>query len=250
MLIMSHQARKRFGQNFLHDAAIIVQLVSSIMASCPKRLIEIGPGLGALTYPLLKESKNLSVIEIDRDLAAILRNKGLEGLEVIEKDALEVDFKQFAEKGKISIVGNLPYNISTPLIFHLFKFCGVIDEMFFMLQKEVVERMAAQPHTKCYGRLSIMAQYFCEVTPLFSIPPQAFSPEPKVDSMWVKLKPWAVSPYPMVKDHQRFSYLVQQAFSHRRKTLRNALSKTDANIPLSLLSKRPEELAIADFIAL
>ena len=247
---MHHQARKRFGQNFLRDPHVIGRIVSAIAPEKRSNLIEIGPGLGALTQPLMKAAKNLTVIEIDRDLAALLHQEESEHFHVIEGDVLQVNFRDLAEGVPLTIVGNLPYNISTPLIFHLFQFSDVIDEMFFMLQKEVVERMAAQPNTKDYGRLSVMTQYFCEVVPLFSVPPHAFSPQPKVESMVVKLKPWVTSPYPPVSDYQRFAHIVQQAFGQRRKTLRNALSKTDAHLPPELLSKRAEALSVSDFISL
>jgi 16S rRNA (adenine1518-N6/adenine1519-N6)-dimethyltransferase len=248
--MMTHQARKRFGQNFLHDAAVINRIIYAIRPETRAHIIEIGPGQAALTTPLIAQAKQLTVVEIDRDLASALQQRETPQFKVLVGDALQVNFAQLSQGEKLTIVGNLPYNISTPLLFHLMQYHLVIDDLFFMLQKEVVERMAAAPRESAYGRLSVMIQYFCEVEPLFVVRPQAFSPIPKVDSMVVHLKPWQQSPYPPLQNFSRFSLIVQHAFSQRRKTLRNALSQLDLVVPEAYANKRAEELHVADFIAL
>ena len=247
---MTHQARKRFGQNFLQDRQVIEQIISAIRPETRAHIVEIGPGQAALTGPLIAAAKKLTAVEIDRDLAAVLQKRETEHFKVLVGDALQLDFSTLSQGEKLTIVGNLPYNISTPILFHLMQYQSQIDDLYFMLQKEVVERMAAAPREKEYGRLSIMVQYFCEVRPLFHVSPQAFSPIPKVDSMVVHLRPWQTSPYPKLNDFQRFSQIVQHAFSQRRKTLRNALSQLDLDVPVELASKRAEELSVADFIKL
>lgn len=244
------QARKRFGQNFLHDRHIIHRIVESIQPESRPHLVEIGPGRGALTFPLLERAKQFTAIEIDRDLIALLKEQTPKPFELIESDVLKVDFLKMAGSQKITVVGNLPYNISTPILFHLLEYRQVIDEMFFMLQKEVVERMAAEPGTKEYGRLSVMIQYFCEVDPLFLVPPGAFTPAPQVDSMIVYLKPYKTSPYGEIKEFKRFEEVVRLAFNQRRKTLRNSLKSLGILIPNTLEAKRPEELSVADFVSL
>lgn len=247
---MQHQVRKRFGQNFLEDASVISQIVEYIAPERRPHLLEIGPGRGALTHPLRGRSRDLSVIEIDRDLVAALRPHENASFHVLEGDVLERDLSQF--QSPLTVVGNLPYNISTPLIFHLFQYYNQIDEMIFMLQKEVVERMAAAPASKEYGRLSVMTQYFCEVEALFLVPPEAFSPIPKVDSMVVSLRPWKTSPYPALSPEAfaRFSEIVRLAFNQRRKTLKNALSSLHLSVPAPFAHQRAEELSVADFIEL
>ncbi len=247
---MQHQARKRFGQNFLEDASVIDHIVEVIAPERRLHLLEIGPGRDALTYPLMARSKDLNVIEIDRDLAAVLRTRESPTFHVTEGNVLHLDLHHFPTP--LTVVGNLPYNISTPLIFHLFQYKDQIDEMIFMLQKEVVERMAAQPSCKEYGRLSVMTQYFCEVEPLFLVPPNAFSPAPKVDSMLVSLRPWKISPYPTlsIEAFGRFAEVVQLAFNQRRKTLKNALSSLKMNVGEPFAHQRAEELSVADFLAL
>ncbi len=247
---MIHQARKRFGQNFLHDKNVIDQIIRAIQPATRAHIIEIGPGQAALTTPLIAEAKKLTVIEIDRDLAASLQKKETEKFRVIVGDALQFDFADLYQAEKMTVVGNLPYNISTPILFHLMQYAAHIDDLFFMLQKEVVERMAAGPGDKEYGRLSVMIQYFCEIRPLFHVSPQSFSPVPKVDSMVVHLSPWIIAPYPPLNDFKRFSLIVQHAFSQRRKTLRNALSQIDLIVPQEYAQKRAEELSVADFIVL
>ena len=220
-----HQARKRFGQNFLTDTALIERIIHSINPQPDERLVEIGPGLGALTAPLLKLVNQLDVIELDRDIIPKLQlNCGYNDKLVIHNcDVLKFDFTRLSTEGhKLRIIGNLPYNISTPIIFHLVQFASLIKDMHFMLQKEVVERLAARPGNKDYGRLSIMAQYHFKITPLFLVPPEAFDPRPKVDSAIVKLQPHIDKPV-VVEDEQLLSSVVTQAFSQRRKTLRNVL---------------------------
>ena len=222
-----HFARKRFGQNFLHDDYIIESIVAAIQPNKVQALVEIGPGLAALTIPVSKLVDHLTVIEIDRDLAERLKQNPLltDKLTVIEQDALNYDFNILAtELGKpLRVFGNLPYNISTPLMFHLFEFANIITDMHFMLQKEVVTRLVAAPNSKDYGRLSVMAQYYCQIIPVLEVPPSAFKPAPKVDSAVVKLIPYKQKPY-LVNDVKILSRLTTEAFNQRRKTIRNSLS--------------------------
>lgn len=222
-----HFARKRFGQNFLHDDYIIESIVAAIQPNKDQALVEIGPGLAALTIPVSKLVDHLTVIEIDRDLAERLKQNPLltDKLTVIEQDALNYDFNILTtELGKpLRVFGNLPYNISTPLMFHLFEFANIITDMHFMLQKEVVTRLVAAPNSKDYGRLSVMAQYYCQIIPVLEVPPSAFKPAPKVDSAVVKLIPYKQKPY-LVNDVKILSRLTTEAFNQRRKTIRNSLS--------------------------
>lgn len=220
---MTHQPRKRFGQNFLKDPQVIARLVELIAPQASECLVEIGPGLGALTRALLPQVTQLHAVELDRDLVATLEQWEAPKLILHQADALRFDFTSLcdAEK-KLRIVGNLPYNISTPLIFHLLENASLIHDMYFMLQKEVVSRLAAPVGTKAYGRLSVMTQYFCDVTPYFEVPPAAFSPAPKVQSQIVRLVPYQELPY-VVNDFDGFEAVVRAAFGQRRKTLRNAL---------------------------
>lgn len=222
-----HFARKRFGQNFLHDNYIIESIVAAIQPNKDQALVEIGPGLAALTIPVSKLVDHLTVIEIDRDLAERLKQNPLltDKLTVIEQDALNYDFNILkTELGKpLRVFGNLPYNISTPLMFHLFEFANIITDMHFMLQKEVVTRLVAAPNSKDYGRLSVMAQYYCQIIPVLEVPPSAFKPAPKVDSAVVKLIPYKQKPY-LVNDVKILSRLTTEAFNQRRKTIRNSLS--------------------------
>ena len=220
-----HKARKRFGQNFLIDQGIIHHIVRSIGPKPDDNIVEIGPGQGAITGLLLEKCPNLNVIELDRDLVPILLAQfaKFSGFQIHQEDALKFDFAKLAtEQSPLRVVGNLPYNISTPLIFHLISFNTLIQDMHFMLQKEVVERLAAKPSTKSYGRLSVMAQYYCAVEMLFDVPPESFSPAPKVDSAIVRLAPYNTPPI-LAKDEKVLDHLVKLAFSQRRKTLRNAL---------------------------
>ena len=222
-----HFARKRFGQNFLHDDYIIESIVAAIQPKPDQALVEIGPGLAALTIPVSKHVDHLTVVEIDRDLASrLIENPFLKDkVTVIEQDALTFDFNQLSEQlGKpLRVFGNLPYNISTPLMFHLFEFANTITDMHFMLQKEVVTRLVAAPNSKDYGRLSVMAQYYCQIIPVLEVPPTSFKPAPKVDSAVVKLIPYQQKPYP-VNDVKILSRVTTEAFNQRRKTIRNSLS--------------------------
>ena len=251
-----HRARKRFGQNFLQDQQLIDKIVRAIDPKPGQNLIEIGPGLGAITRPLLEQAQALTVVEIDRDLIPKLIKicEAIGALTVISQDVLTVDFAALASAtNKLRLIGNLPYNISTPVIFHLLKHHNDIADMHFMLQKEVVERMAAQPGSKTYGRLSVMVQWYCQVTPLFVVPPQSFLPQPKVDSMVVRLTPYQEPPYPC-HDMARFSKVVEQAFSQRRKTLANTLKPilcADDITACGIDPKiRAEQLTVGDFVAL
>lgn len=259
---LGHTARKRFGQNFLHDDNVIQSIVAAIYPQPNQFLVEIGPGLGALTEPVAEQVERLTVLELDRDLAHRLRHHPFLNakLNVIETDAMQFDFAQLyadeklsAKGQKLRVFGNLPYNISTPLMFHLFQYHDIIQDMHFMLQKEVVKRLAAQPNSKAYGRLTIMAQYFCQVMPVLEVPPSAFKPAPKVDSAVVRLIPHQILPHP-VKDLYWLNRVTAQAFNQRRKTLRNALSALFGSEQLSELgidlNARAENLSIADYARL
>ncbi len=247
-----HKARKRFGQNFLVDDSIIFQIIQSIMPMPGEDLVEIGPGLGAMTRPLLNAAKKMTVIELDRDLIEYLQT--LDGLTVINQDVLKVDLAKLCQQGdKLRIVGNLPYNISTPIIFHLLSKVEMIEDMHFMLQKEVIVRMAAQPGDSAFSRLSIMVQRYCEVVPLLEIPPESFDPAPKVMSQFVRLIPYEGNPYG-IQDDALFFEVVKDAFSMKRKMLRNNLKSlfTEAEIEsLGIDPKiRAENLHIEDFVKL
>ena len=239
-LVRQHQARKRFGQNFLIDYPLIIKLFQSIHAKPDDHMIEIGPGLGALTRPILTTVNELTVIELDRDLIPILSE--LKNLTIIHQDVLTVDFRSLkTDDRKLRIVGNLPYNISTPIIFHLLSVADVIKDMHFMLQKEVIDRMAATPDDSEYGRLSVMVQRYCQVIPLITIPPTAFNPAPKVMSQFVRLVPYE-------------SDVVKCAFSMKRKTLRNNLKPMFSQEELEECgidpSLRAEKLSVQEFAIL
>jgi len=252
---LAHKARKRFGQNFLHDAGIIQKIISTIAPQPDEHLVEIGPGKGAITEQLLKSAGKLDAIELDRDLLEPLQKQcaPLGDLRLHNADALRFDFCQLVDSRPLRIIGNLPYNISTPLLFHLLDQANCIRDMHFMLQKEVVDRMAASAGSKVYGRLSIMLQVRCEVTPLFTIKPGAFQPSPKVDSAFVRLRPYAESRY-LIENQEEFSRLVTQAFSQRRKTLRNCLRllSTDEDFAKVGLDPglRPEQVPPEKFVEL
>ena len=248
----AHIPRKRFGQNFLVDQGVINDIISAIRPRADDLMVEIGPGLGALTEPLMKSLNHLHCVEIDRDIIARLhKTYSPAKLTVHGIDALKFDFGTLGDK--LRIVGNLPYNISSPLLFHLAEYGERIHDMHFMLQKEVVERMAAGPGSKVYGRLSVMLQAYCEVLALFDVPPAAFRPPPQVDSAVVRLRPRAPDRIAII-DHDRFARLVRDAFGQRRKTLRNALSTLcdAATIAAAGLNPgaRAEQVAVPDFIAL
>lgn len=253
---MFHRPRKRFGQHFLHDRNIINKILLAIAPKPNDLLVEIGPGLGALTLPLLEHCGKLTAVELDRDvipeLEADAAGKG--ELHVIQGDALKTDFRALTPPGgKIRLIGNLPYNISTPLLFHLLDQADAISDMHFMLQKEVVQRMAAKPGGKDYGRLTVMLAARCRVEPLFNIGSGAFTPAPKVESAFVRLTPHATPPFE-IADQPRFAKIVNQAFSQRRKTLRNALRglADEAAIRAAGLdpAARPETLSASDYARL
>ncbi|MFO7593284.1 MAG: 16S rRNA (adenine(1518)-N(6)/adenine(1519)-N(6))-dimethyltransferase RsmA [Pseudomonadota bacterium] len=254
---MNHRPRKRFGQNFLHDPGVIRGIVAAIHPRSGQRVVEIGPGLGALTEPLLAELGEMDVVELDRDLVPRLQqhfsDKG--ELRIHNTDALKFDFCSLPDdkSEQLRVVGNLPYNISTPLIFHLLEQSHCIEDMHFMLQKEVVERLAASPGGGDYGRLSVMVQYHCRVEKLFSVPPGAFNPPPKVYSAIVRLTPYHELPHP-ANDEKVFARLVAQAFNQRRKTLRNNLKKMLDSTIIEALGidpgARPQTLTLEQFVAL
>lgn len=253
-VVQGHQARKRFGQNFLSDNFYIEKIIAAIAPKNTDHIVEIGPGLGAITEHLVTKAKALDVVELDRDLIPRLEKRfsDITNFTIHQNDALKFDFTQLPNSDeKIRVVGNLPYNISTPLIFHLLEQKHVIEDMYFMLQKEVVERLCAAPATKQYGRLSVMAQYFCEASMLFVVPPGAFSPAPKVDSAIVRLKPHATIKNP-VKDPKVLGKIVTAAFNQRRKTIRNSLKDwltIDDFEQLGLSpTERAERLSLDNFI--
>lgn len=250
-----HQARKRFGQNFLHDPGVIERIIRAIHPKPDDAIVEIGPGLGAITEEILAVNPKLQVVELDRDLIPVLRTKffNYPDFRIHEADALKFDFNQLVDEKPLRIIGNLPYNISTPLIFHLLAQSGVVQDMHFMLQKEVVQRMAAVSGDNNYGRLGIMTQYFCKVQPLFEVGPGAFRPAPKVDSAIVRLVPHTELPYP-AKDLGTLQSVVRTAFNARRKTLRKALGGLVTVEQLQTLGindgLRPENLSLADYVSI
>lgn len=252
----AQRAKKRFGQHFLHDRNVIERMLGALALKDSDRVVEIGPGPGALTLPLLARLPRLDVVEIDRDVITWWQQQPeAEGkLHIHAQDALKLDIPALRAEGEmLRIVGNLPYNISTPLIFHFLTYREHIRDMLFMLQKEVVDRITAEPGTKSYGRLSVMVQYYCETDYLLKIGPGAFSPPPKVDSAVVLLKPWTTTPH-VANDNQQLSKLVAQAFAQRRKTLRNTLKKLLTAEQIESVGINPghraETLAVADFVRL
>ena len=246
----SHVARKRFGQHFLTATDVVDRIVRAIAPRPGERLVEIGPGLGAMTGPLRERCDALTVIELDRDLAARLRRRG--DLDVVEADVLTVDFGALADRlgGPIRVVGNLPYNISSPILFHLVAAAPRIVDQTFMLQKEVVDRMVAEPGRKDFGRLSVMLQWRYEMEHLFDVPPEAFDPPPKVDSAVVAMRPReAPAPVPQAL----LGELVTVAFSQRRKLLRHTLGRwleARGFTGAFDVQRRAEEVPVADYIAL
>lgn len=248
-------AKKQLGQHFLHERAYIDRIVQAVNPQPGDRLVEIGPGQGAITFPLLRRHGELTVIEYDRDLIFPLSEaaRGLGTLEIIHRDVLQVDFTALAGEGRIKLVGNLPYNLSSPILFHALEHAAAITDMVFMLQKEVVERMAAAPGSKVYGRLSVMLQAYCQVQSLFVVPPGAFRPPPKVDSAVARLLPRDPATIG-IDDPRRFAEVVRAAFGQRRKTLRNALSGVCDGRHFEAAGVRPEaraeQLEVADFIRL
>lgn len=256
MNTLGHRARKRFGQHFLHDKQVIGHLLRVIRPRSGELMVEIGPGQGALTLPLLHCLGHLEAVELDRDLAAYLVERcASEGnLRLHNVDGLTFDFRALAhEKQRLRVVGNLPYNISTPLLFHLLSQIDILEDMHFMLQREVVIRLAAKPGGKDYGRLSVMVQFYCEVEPLFTVRSGAFVPPPKVDSMVVRLTPHRPSLAPNIS-HAALNRVVSQAFSQRRKTLANALKGLLSSAELVALGidprQRPETVSLEHYLAL
>ena len=249
--LQGHIARKRFGQHFLADTSVIDGIVKAIAPQPQDILVEIGPGLAALTQPLLECVHRLTVIELDRDLAARLRKQ--EGLTVIESDVLQVDFTALAASmatHSLRVVGNLPYNISTPILFHLLDHASVIHDQHFMLQKEVIDRMVAQPATAAYGRLSVMLQWRYAMEDVLFVPPESFDPPPRVDSAVVRMLPYD---QPAAVDVALLSELVQVAFSQRRKLLRHTLGRwleARAYAGAFDTQRRAEEVPVADYVAL
>ncbi|KTD19788.1 16S rRNA (adenine(1518)-N(6)/adenine(1519)-N(6))-dimethyltransferase RsmA [Legionella londiniensis] len=247
---MQHQPRKRFGQNFLQNPTVIHAILQALHPKPGDNLIEIGPGLGALTKPLLQKVNILTAIEIDRDLQEKLRTmpEAQGKLNLIDADALTVDYSKLGRQ--LRIVGNLPYNISTPLIIRMLQNTALIEDMHFMLQKEVVKRITAKPCSKDYGRLSVMVQFYCRADHLFDVPPSAFYPRPKVESAVIRLVPHHPMPHPDIP-FQTLEQVVAKAFSMRRKTLFNNLkSLLDANMFITLgidPQKRPEQISINEY---
>jgi 16S rRNA (adenine1518-N6/adenine1519-N6)-dimethyltransferase len=264
--VAGHTARKRFGQNFLVSPGIIRRIVDAIGPRPGDTIVEIGPGLGAITEPLLERIDHLHVVEIDRDLIARLQSRfPPERLSIHEGDALEFDFGALKGAGPLKIVGNLPYNISSPLLFHLVRFAPLVHDMHFMLQKEVVDRMVAEPGSKDFGRLSVMLQYRYHMERLFIVPPGSFNPPPKVDSAIVRMIPVDYSRVRQsgiprdgagdtAKDPALFARVVTAAFSQRRKMLRNTLREFIGEADLAALgitpTARAEDIAVADYVRL
>ncbi|GAB4196001.1 MAG: 16S rRNA (adenine(1518)-N(6)/adenine(1519)-N(6)) -dimethyltransferase RsmA [Wenzhouxiangellaceae bacterium] len=252
---MNHRARRRFGQNFLHDANTIKRIIAAIAASQDDHVVEIGPGQGALTEGLAATAGKLTLIELDRDLGAVLQQRfaSQDHIELIMADALKVDLGAIADNGRLRLVGNLPYNISTPLLFHFFRYAAVISDMTLMLQKEVALRLLAEANTADYGRLSVMSRFYCRGELLLAVPPGAFRPAPKVDSAVVRLYP-TPPPFSDASAQSAFADVVRHAFGQRRKTLRNSLRPllsadqiTTAGIDPG---RRAETLDLDDYVAL
>ena len=248
---MKHIARKRFGQHFLSDGAIIDAIVRAIAPEPGQPMVEIGPGLAALTQPLVERLGRLTVVELDRDLAARLRLHGQ--LDVVESDVLRVDFRTLAQRldvPKLRVVGNLPYNISTPILFHLLNYVDVVQDQHFMLQKEVIDRMVAAPSTSDYGRLSVMLQWRYAMENILFVPPESFDPPPRVDSAVVRMVPLDA---PVALDVGLFETLVQVAFSQRRKLLRHTLGRwleEQGHAGTFDTQRRAEEVPVAEYVAL
>lgn len=251
---MPHQARKRFGQNFLHDTSVIDRIISAINPLPDDHLVEIGPGQGALTRPLAASKARLDCVELDRDLAAYLEKAHAEqtNVTIYQHDILKFALNSLTGEPKsLRVIGNLPYNISTPVLFYLLQQHALIRDMTFMLQLEVVQRMAAQVGDKNYGRLGLMLQYYCDVVHLFNVPSAAFTPRPKVSSAIVQLIPHRVFPV-QAKDAECLQVVIRTAFNQRRKTLKNSLKAIISEEVLNTLpvdtSLRPENLTLADYV--
>lgn len=250
--MQQHQARKRFGQNFLHDEGVIHQIVRAIDPQQKDKLIEIGPGMSALTEPLTQAVQHLTVVEIDRDLVQLLQKKYQpEKMSIISADVLTVDFSQFGSG--LRIVGNLPYNISSPLLFHLMQFADQVIDQHFMLQSEVIDRMVAKPGDAAYGRLSVMLQSRYRMIKLFEVPPESFKPAPKVMSAIVRMRPLKAD-RPQAANADVFEKVVARAFSQRRKMLRRVLAEWSEHINWEQVAVEPtaraEQLGLEQYIAL
>lgn len=252
-----HQARKRFGQNFLHDQGVIQRIIDTIHPVSEDHLLEIGPGQGALTRPLAESGARLDCVELDRDLADFLQKqfKGRDRVSIIQQDILKFDLASLVEgeKRELRVIGNLPYNISTPVMFHLLKRHPLIRDMVFMLQLEVVQRLAAKPGDKNYGRLGLMTQYYCDVQHLFNVPSAAFTPKPKVSSAIVRLVPHQQFPV-AARDVGCLQLVIRTAFNQRRKTLKNSLKAIISeerlrSLPLEM-GQRPENLCLEDYVVI
>ena len=253
---LPHQARKRFGQNFLHDRAVIDRIVAAIAPDGDDHVLEIGPGQGALTDSLADLAGRLDCVELDRDLAAFLERRfaGRDHVHIIQGDILRFDPAELhPAPHSLRVIGNLPYNISTPVLFYLLGYHGLIRDMNFMLQLEVVQRMAAGPGDKNYGRLSLMLQYYCAVEHLFNVPSAAFTPRPRVSSAIVRLTPHREFPV-RAADPKRLETVIRTAFNQRRKTLKNSLKGLMSEVALRELpvdaGLRPENLSLAEFVAI
>lgn len=251
-MMNEHRPRKRFGQNFLQHSQVIQQIIAAIAPREDDFLVEIGPGKGALTQPLLAQVRHLVAIEFDRDLVQYLNSQNWGELTIYQADVLKFDFAQLNQP-VLRIVGNLPYNISTPLLFHVLQYADRVQDMVFMLQKEVVERIVAKPNCADYGRLSVMLQYYCQTEKLFDVSPTAFYPPPKVDSSVIQLIPHQTPPV-QVYDKTQFEKLVALAFSQRRKTLRNNLKPLLTTEQIEQVGINPqvraETLTLVEFAAL
>jgi 16S rRNA (adenine1518-N6/adenine1519-N6)-dimethyltransferase len=251
----SEPAKKSLGQHFLHERGVVDKIVLAVNPQPGDRLVEIGPGQGAMTFPLLQRHGSLTAIEFDRDLLAPLTAaaRAYGDLTLVHANVLDVDFSALAQGEPFRLVGNLPYNLSSPILFHALEHAAVIRDMHFMLQKEVVDRMAAPPGSKVYGRLSVMLQAWCKVTALFTVGPGAFRPPPRVDSAVVRLVPKDPATVG-IDDPLRFAAIVRDAFGQRRKTLRNALSRLCDEAVIRAAGVDPqaraEQLAVADFVRL
>jgi 16S rRNA (adenine1518-N6/adenine1519-N6)-dimethyltransferase len=252
---MTHQPRKRFGQHFLEDQSVLQEIVGCIHPKASDHLVEIGPGQAALTDYLVGHCEHLDAIEIDRDLIGPLEKRfEHSAFQIHQGDALDFDFTQLVRADeKLRVVGNLPYNISTPLLFHLFDQLNCIEDMHFLLQKEVVERLCAETNSEHYGRLSVMAQYYCQTFFLFEVGPEAFNPPPKVDSAVIRLMPHAQQTL-IANDPKTLSLIVREAFNQRRKTLSNSLKRLLTTQELEELGINPksraQELSVAEFVAI
>lgn len=252
---MAHRARKRFGQHFLQDDVVLMQMQQSVAPNQADHLVEIGPGLGVLTQYLVSHVSKFEAIEIDRDLIPLLHEAfdHHPNFELHQMDALQLDWFELSGDSRIRVVGNLPYNISTPLLFRLFEAVDVIIDMHFLLQKEVADRLAASVGSSQYGRLSVMAQYFCEIESLFDVGPEAFSPPPKVNSSFIRLTPRSLVDRQQVNVDQ-LSKVASTAFNQRRKTLRNSLRSLITEEGLTALGidpkKRAQDVSVQEFVSI